>query len=166
MFLEEQGFYKKMVQDSKFGWGRYDQDKPKCSKFRHAPMNSDWTEILGTGRASWEKNLKFWQNIPWRTRSPSKKVAHDYEFGWGRYDRDKPKCFVFEPAPMNLGWTESLGTSLPFFSMMWKTRELAMTALQNELHTHTTLDRIWTYTRLENQSSPKGGPWRCHTEKN
>ena len=51
------------------------------------------------------------------------------------------------------------------FSMMWKTRELAMMALQNELHTCITLDRKWTYTRLENRSSPKGGPWWCHKEK-
>ena len=29
--------------------------------------------------------------------------------------------------------------------------------LQNELHTRITLDRRWTYTRLKNRSSPKGG---------
>ena len=57
---------------------------------------------------------------------------------------------------LQLNW--SFGeTSLSSFSMMWTTRELAMTELQNELHTRTTLDRRWTYTRLENRSSPKGG---------
>ena len=57
---------------------------------------------------------------------------------------------------LQLNW--SFGeTSLPSFSIMWTTRELAMMALQNELHTRTTLDRRWTYTRLENRSSPKGG---------
>ena len=57
---------------------------------------------------------------------------------------------------LQLNW--SFGeTSLPFFSMMWTTRELAMMALQNELHTRSTLDRRWTYTRLENRSIPKGG---------
>ena len=57
---------------------------------------------------------------------------------------------------LQLNW--SFGeTSLPSFSMMWTTRELAMTALQNELHTRTTLDHRWTYTRLENRSNLKGG---------
>ena len=57
---------------------------------------------------------------------------------------------------LQLDW--SFGdTLLPSFSMMWTTRELAMSALQNKLHTHTTLDHRWTYTRLENWSGPKGG---------
>ena len=30
-----------------------------------------------------------------------KKMVHDSEFGWGRYDQNKPKCFEFEPTPMN-----------------------------------------------------------------
>ena len=56
-------------------------------------------------------------------------------------------------------------TSLHFFSMMWKTRELAMTALRNELHTRTTLDCRWTYTRLEKTDQAQKGAWRCHTKK-
>ena len=55
---------------------------------------------------------------------------------------------------LGLNWNFGDLTS---FSMMWKTRELAMTALQNELHARTTLDHKWAYTRLENRSSPKGG---------
>ena len=35
---------------------------------------------------------------------------HDSEFGWGRYGLNKPKCSVFELAPMNFGWTKTLGT--------------------------------------------------------
>ena len=38
---------KKMVCDSEFRWGKYDQNKPMCSEFKPAPMNSDWTEIFG-----------------------------------------------------------------------------------------------------------------------
>ena len=112
------------------------------------------------------KILKFWYNIPWRIRNPTKKPVHNSEFGWGRYDQNKPRCSVFEPAPTNSNWTEVLGeTSLPSFSMMWTTKELAMIALQNELHTPTTLDRRWTYTRFKNRSSLKGGSWRCHTKR-
>ena len=93
-------------------------------------------------------------------------MVHDSEFGWERYDQNKIRCSVFKPAPTNSNWTKVLGeTSLPSFSMMWTTKELVMIALQNEPHTRTTLDRRWTYTRLKNRSSPKGGPWRCHTKR-
>ena len=45
------------------------------------------------------------------------------------------RTFSYE---LQLNW--SFGkTSLPSFSMMWTTKELAMMALQNELHTRTTL---------------------------
>ena len=49
--------------------------------------------------------------------------------------------------------------SLTSFPIAWCERlgKLAMTELQNELHTRTTLDHKWTYTRLRNQSRPKGG---------
>ena len=57
---------------------------------------------------------------------------------------------------LQLNWSFE-ETSLPWFSMMWTTRELAKMKLQNELHARTTLDRRWTYTRLKNRSSPKGG---------
>ena len=105
-----------------------------------------------------EKKIWSFEKYFLKNKESIKKMVHDSEFGWGRYDRNKPKCSVFEPAPMNLGWTETLGTSLPSFSMMWTTRELAMTVLQNEPHTRTTLDHRWTYTRLKNRSSPKRWP--------
>ena len=35
-----------MVRNSEFGWGRYDQNKPKCSIFEPTPMNSNWIEVL------------------------------------------------------------------------------------------------------------------------
>ena len=53
--LKNKESIKKMVHNSDLRWGRYDQNKTKCSKFRHAPMNSSWTETLGTGWSDWEK---------------------------------------------------------------------------------------------------------------
>ena len=42
MFLEEWGIHeKKMVCNSEFEWGSYDQNKPKCSEPQHAPINSN-----------------------------------------------------------------------------------------------------------------------------
>ena len=38
---------KKMVRDFEFEWERYDWNKPKCSVFEHAHMNSNWVEVLG-----------------------------------------------------------------------------------------------------------------------
>ena len=38
---------KKTIHDYEFGWGRYDQNKLKCSEFRPASMNFAWTEIFG-----------------------------------------------------------------------------------------------------------------------
>ena len=74
IFLEEQGVHKKKpMHNSEFGWQRYDRNKSKCSIFEPAPMNSDLTKTLRTGRDNWEKNLKIWQNIPWRTRNPLRK---------------------------------------------------------------------------------------------
>ena len=45
------------------------------------------------------------------------------------------------------------------FPMAWceQLGKLAMKELLNELHTHTTVDHKWTYTRLRNRSRPKGG---------
>ena len=45
-FLKNKESIKKMVRDSEFECERYDQNKLKCSEFEHAPMNSNWTEIL------------------------------------------------------------------------------------------------------------------------
>ena len=45
-------------------------------------------------------------------------MVHNSEFEWGRYDRNKPKCSVFEPAPMNFNWTEVLRVP-HFLSLAW-----------------------------------------------
>ena len=55
-----------MVHDSEFRWGRYDWNKPKCSVFEPAPMNSNWTEVLGKPHflsLAWCEQLGNW---PWR----------------------------------------------------------------------------------------------------
>ena len=106
-----------MVHDSEFGWGRYDRNKPKCSVFKLAPMNSNWTEALGTSRAGWEKNWNF-DIIFLEEQGVYKKMVHDSEFEWGRYDWNKAECPVFEPAPMNSNWTEVLG-SPHFLPLAW-----------------------------------------------
>ena len=49
-----------------------------------------------------------------------------------------------------------LQASLPSYSTMWTTREMAMMVLQNEPHTRTTVNHKHTYTKLENRLSPKG----------
>ena len=99
---------KKTVHDSEFGCGRYDWNKPKCSVFKHAPMNFDWTETLGIGRSGREQIWNFGK-IFLEEQGVHKKMVHNSEFGWGRYCRNKLKCSVFEPAPMNSNWTETLG---------------------------------------------------------
>ena len=146
-----------MVRNSEFGWGRYDRNKPKCSVFKLAPMNSNWTEALGTSRAGWEKNWNF-DIIFLEEQGVYKKNGtwfwvrmREIWLKQGRVPRIRTCSYELQ---LNWSFGES---SLPSFSMMWTTRELAMTALQNELHTRTTLDHKWAYTRLENRSSPKGG---------
>ena len=64
------------------------------------------------------KILKFWHNIPKKNKESNKKTVHDSEIGWGRYDRNKPKCSIFELAPMNSNWTEVLGRP-HFLSLAW-----------------------------------------------
>ena len=167
-----------MLCSFEFGWKRYDRNKPKCSIFEPAPMNSGWTETLGTDRVGWEINwnfdriffkkqgvhkkwyvilssdegdmietspsapysnlllwtlaeLKLWGPVEsvekkieilieysLKNKVSLKKMVHDSEFRWGRYDRNKPKCFVFKPAPMNSNWTEVLGRP-HFLSLAW-----------------------------------------------
>ena len=89
-----------MVNDSKFGWGKYDWNKPKCSVFEPTPMNSGWTETLGTSPTSWEKIWNF-DRIFLGEQGVHKKNGVWFWVVWGRYDQNKPKCSVFEPAPMN-----------------------------------------------------------------
>ena len=116
--LKNRESIKKTVQDSKFGWGRYDRNKPKCSEFRHAPMNYDWTETLGIGWAGWENIFNF-ERIFLEEQWDHKKMVHDSEFGWGRYDWNKPKCSVFKHAPMNFDWTETLGIGRSGREQIW-----------------------------------------------
>ena len=49
----------------------------------------------------WQNFLKIWQNVFGRIRNPWKKPVHDSEFGWGRYDQNKPKFSEFRHASMN-----------------------------------------------------------------
>ena len=62
---------KKMVCDSEFGWGRYDQNKPKCSEFELAPMNSNWTEIF--------RGPHF---LPYSMRWTTREIGHDGTPKW------------------------------------------------------------------------------------
>ena len=157
IFLEEQGVHKKMVHDYEFGWGRYDRNKPKCSEFRHAPMNSNWTKTLGTSQASWEKIWKF-ERIFLEEQRVLKKNGTWFQVQIRDIWSKQAQVLRIRTCSYELQLNWSFGeTSLPSFIMMWTTRELVMMTLQNELHTHTTLDHRWTYTRLKNRSSPKGG---------
>ena len=104
------------------------------------------------------KNLKFWKNVPWLIRSLLKKWCAILSLDEGNMIKTSPCA----PNSNLLLW---ILTELKFlgdftsFPMAWceQLGKLAMKELLNELHTHTTMDHKWTYTRLKNRSRPKGG---------
>ena len=105
-----------------------------------------------------EKKFEILTECSLKNKESIKKMVHDSEFEWERYVQNKCKCSKFEPAPMNSNWTEIFG-GLTSFPIAWceQLGKFSMMELQNELHTRTTLDHKWTYTRLRNRSRPKGG---------
>ena len=57
---------KQTMRNSEIGWGRYDRNKPKYSVFELAPMNSNWTKVLGRPHflpLAWCEQLWNW---PWQ----------------------------------------------------------------------------------------------------
>ena len=55
--------WKKMVHNSEFGWGRYGQNRPKCSELRHTPINSNWAKTSGWPHflpMAWYQQLGKW----------------------------------------------------------------------------------------------------------
>ena len=66
-----------------------------------------------------EKKFENFTKYFLKNKESIKKMIHDSEFGWGRYDRHKPKCSEFKPAPMNSGWTETLGNGWAVWEKSW-----------------------------------------------
>ena len=60
---------KKMVCDSEFGWGRYDQNN-----YQKTVFYTSWLDEPVELDANWlQKILKIWHNVPGRIRNPWKK---------------------------------------------------------------------------------------------
>ena len=72
-----------------------------------------WTptelKIWGTVELIEKKKIEILTEYSLKNKESIKKMVRDFEFGWGRYDRNKPKCSVFELALMNSNWTKVLG---------------------------------------------------------
>ena len=84
---------KKMVRDSKFGRGRYDQNNYQKSVFYTSWLN----ELVepDANQSNWLENfLKIWQKVPGRIRNPWKKMVRDSEFERGRYDQNNYQKIV------------------------------------------------------------------------
>ena len=110
-----------------------------------------------------EKKFEILIKCSLKNKESNKKTMRHSEFGWVRYDQNKPKCFEFEPAPMNSNWTEIFGgpNFLPY-SMMWTTREIGHDGTPKwTTHPH----HIGPQMNLHKAQKPikaKRGPWRGH----
>ena len=115
-------------------------------------------KLLGSRSILLIKNLKFWHNVPWWIRSPQKNCAQfrvRMREIWSKQAPSAPNSNLLQWIQPKLKFLGGL-TSFPIAWCKWLGK-LAMTEVQNELHTRATLDRKWTYTRLRNRSRTKRG---------
>ena len=140
------------------------KSKAECPVFELAPMNSNWTKALGTGRAGWEENWNF-DRIFLEEQGVHKKRYMIPSSGEGDIVKNKAECPIFEPAPMNSNWTEVLRRP-HFLSLAW-CEQLGNSPWQHSKMNYT-LALHWTVDEptqgLKTDQAQKG-PWRCHTKK-
>ena len=54
------------------------------------------------------KNFENFTECSWKNKESKKETVLDSEFGWGRYDQNKPECSEPQHAPINLITTQNM----------------------------------------------------------
>ena len=152
-----------MMHDSKVGWERYDQNKPKCSEFGLTPMNLSWTNIFGNRLSRLRKKFEILTKCSLKNKESIKK--------WCAISRsDEGDMIKTRPSAPNSDLLQWIPTKLKFFggphflpySMMWTTKEISHDGTPKwTTHPHYIGPQMNLH-KAQKLIKAKRGPWRGH----